>query len=170
MTKKSILRNNEWILYHIQDGLGIYNSCIVSMDVSSSSLDSDASSCYAGRSFSLTSADHQELPSQSEEVQHLWYLMIYCNWLITITLWLWARPTKSCVCMYVYSSLCGKTLHNISHTLSTNHKVWSASVQMHFAPLSFLYWKLYWCLHMSCFFCSLFKLFLSYCCWTSQIF
>ncbi|KAF4112124.1 E3 ubiquitin-protein ligase RNF135 [Onychostoma macrolepis] len=49
------------------DDLGIYNSCIVSMDVSSSSLDSDASSCYAGGSFSLQSVDHQELPSQSEE-------------------------------------------------------------------------------------------------------
>ncbi|XP_073707357.1 E3 ubiquitin-protein ligase RNF135 [Garra rufa] len=53
--------------YESQDGLGIYDSSIVPMDVSSSSLDSDASSCYAGRSFSLTSVDHQELPSQSEE-------------------------------------------------------------------------------------------------------
>lgn len=50
-----------------KDGLDLNNSCNVSMDVSSSSLDSDASSCYAGNSFSLTSADHQELPSQSEE-------------------------------------------------------------------------------------------------------
>ncbi|KAL1272965.1 hypothetical protein QQF64_028827 [Cirrhinus molitorella] len=50
-----------------EDGLGICDSSIVLMDVSSSSLDSDASSCYAGRSFSLTSEDHQELPSQSEE-------------------------------------------------------------------------------------------------------
>ncbi len=65
--------------FHTQDGLDLNNSCNVSMDVSSSSLDSDASSCYAGNSFSLTSADHQELPSQSEEVQHLWHLMIYCN-------------------------------------------------------------------------------------------
>ncbi|XP_059417087.1 E3 ubiquitin/ISG15 ligase TRIM25 [Carassius carassius] len=40
---------------------GIYNSSIVPMDVSSSSLDSDASSCYAGRSLSQTSWD---LPSQ----------------------------------------------------------------------------------------------------------
>ncbi|XP_016136675.1 E3 ubiquitin/ISG15 ligase TRIM25 [Sinocyclocheilus grahami] len=44
--------------------VGICDSSIVQMDVSSSSLDSDASSCYAGRSFSLTSGD---LPSQSEE-------------------------------------------------------------------------------------------------------
>ncbi|XP_052455312.1 E3 ubiquitin/ISG15 ligase TRIM25 [Carassius gibelio] len=43
---------------------GIYNSSIVPMDVSSSSLDSDASSCYAGISLSQTSWD---LPSQSEE-------------------------------------------------------------------------------------------------------
>ncbi|XP_043096924.1 E3 ubiquitin/ISG15 ligase TRIM25 [Puntigrus tetrazona] len=50
-----------------EDGSEVYSSCIVSMDVSGSSLDSDSSSYYASRSFSLTSADHQELTSQSEE-------------------------------------------------------------------------------------------------------
>lgn len=60
-----------------QDGFGIYDSSTVSMDATSSSIDSDASS-YADRSFSQTSGDHQEQPSQySTEVQHLWYLKIY---------------------------------------------------------------------------------------------
>ncbi|XP_048054092.1 E3 ubiquitin-protein ligase RNF135 [Megalobrama amblycephala] len=46
-----------------EDGFGIYDSSTVSMDVTSSSIDSDASS-YADRSFSQTSGDHQEQPSQ----------------------------------------------------------------------------------------------------------